>query len=148
WGHQRLCRTPVLDKLCHDAVVCTQAFSTSSITRTYTTSILICSYPIVHGFNTFVIGRLRPNRPTLADAFQASAYLTWGGMTVPAEPMTGLDRGFDEYRHRPYTEWLDTDFGDALIARLKAKPSTPWFGFLHLWEIHYPRRIMPEYNQP
>lgn len=148
WGDQRVCQTPTLDSLSSSAVVCTQTFSTASITTTCTTSILTGTYPFVHGINTFVSGRLRPTIPTLAEVFRANGYYTWAEMTGPLEPITGLDRGFDDYQHRPYTAWLDTEFGDALIARIQDSPHTPWFGFLHLWEIHYPRRITPEYDQP
>jgi arylsulfatase A-like enzyme len=62
-------------------------------------------------------------------------------------PATGLDRGFDDYRCRNYTEWLDTSFGEQLSAQFARSTSRPWFGFLHLWEIHYPRRVTPEYGR-
>ncbi len=104
------------------------------------------SYPFVHGINTFVSGRLRPTLPTLAEVFKAHGYHTWAELTGPLEPMTGLDRGFDDYRHRHYTEWFDIGFGDALIEKLTGDRSRPWFGFLHLWETHTPRRITEEYT--
>jgi arylsulfatase A-like enzyme len=149
WGDQRRCRTPALDQLCRNAVVCTRAFSTASITTTCTTSILTGAYPFVHGINTFVSGRLRPSLPTLPEVFKAHGYHTWAEMTGPLEPITGLDRGFDDYHHRKYNQWLDTDFGDdALIDKLKSDLPSPWFGCLHLWEIHNPRQITAQYNHP
>lgn len=147
WGTQRRCETPTLDRLRRQAVVCTQAFSTASTTTTSATSILTGAYPFVHGINTPVSGQLRPSLPTLPEVLKRHGYHTWAEMTGPLEPATGLSRGFDSYRHRPYADWLDTGFGDRLVAKLRGDLPRPWFGFLHLWELHHPRRITAEHNR-
>src|SRR5919108_80356 len=100
WGNERQCRTPVLDDVRRQATVFTNAFSTASMTTICTAGILTGTYPFVHGIRSLAGGRLRPDLPTLAEAFQASGYHTWAEVTGPLESMTGLDRGFDDYRYR------------------------------------------------
>jgi arylsulfatase A-like enzyme len=146
-GEDRRCRTPNLDRFRDSATAFTKAFSVASTTTPCTASILSGTYPFVHGIHSLAGRRLRIDLPTLPELFKASGYHTWAEMTGPLEPVTGLDRGFDEYRCRPYRHWLDTPFGDELTARLKSAPR-PWFGYVHLWEIHYPRRVTREFNRP
>ena len=148
WGEERRCLTPFLDDLRRSSTVFTRAFSTASMTTICTASLLTGTYPFVHGIRSLAGRRLRPDLPTLAEAFRAGGYYTWAEVTGPLLAMTGLDRGFDEYGYREYTQWLDTSFGEGLIAKLRGNLPAPWFGFLHLWEIHYPRRVAAKYNRP
>jgi arylsulfatase A-like enzyme len=143
----RTCRTPNLDDFRRVATAFTKAFSVASTTTPCTTSILTGTYPFAHGIHSLAGRRLGPELPTLAELFKATGFHTWAEMTGPLEAMTGLDRGFDEYRCRNYRQWLDTPFGDELVARLKADRDRPWFGYLHLWEVHYPRRVTRPYHR-
>jgi arylsulfatase A-like enzyme len=145
-GSDRACRTPNLDAFRESATTFTHAYSVASTTTPCTASILSGTYPFIHGVHSLAGRRLRPDLPTLPELFRASGYHTWAEMTGPLEPVTGLDRGFDEYRCRPYREWLDTPFGDELVDRLTTARE-PWFGYVHLWEVHYPRRVTPGFNR-
>ena len=145
-GGERSCRTPNVDAFRESGTTFTRAYSVGSTTTPCVTSLLTGTYPFVHGVHTFTGSRLRSDLPTLAELFKANGYRTWAEVTGPLEPFTGLDRGFDEYRCRAYTEWLDTGFGAELAARLERGPR-PWLGYVHLWEVHYPRRITRGYNR-
>ncbi|MGI8606597.1 MAG: sulfatase [Gaiellaceae bacterium] len=146
-GLDRRCKTPVLDELRRRSSYFTNAFAPASMTTCCTASILTGTYPFVHGIRSLADARLRPDLPTLAERFREAGYNTWAEVTGPLAPMTGLDRGFDEYTHRDYSDTLDTSWGETLIQRLTAETPSPWFGFLHLWELHNPRRVMPEYDR-
>jgi arylsulfatase A-like enzyme len=146
WGTRRSCRTPNLDAFRESASTFTTAYSVASMTTICTASILTGTYPFVHGVHALAGRRLGSDLLTLAELFKQNGYSTWAEMTGPLESVTGLDRGFDEYRCRPYTEWLDGSFGDELLARLETT-SRPWFGYVHLWEVHYPRRVTHGYNR-
>jgi arylsulfatase A-like enzyme len=143
----RTCRTPNLDDFRQGATSFTKAFSVASTTTPCTTSILTGTYPFVHGVHSLAGRRLGPDLPTMAELFKAAGFRTWAEVTGPLEPVTGLDRGFDHYRCRDYREWLDTPFGDQLVARLKSGRDQPWFGYVHLWEVHYPRRVTRRYKR-
>ncbi|MGH3036627.1 MAG: sulfatase family protein [Gaiellaceae bacterium] len=145
-GGDRACRTPNLDDFRRAATSFTRAFSVASTTTPCTTSILTGTYPFAHGVHSLAGRRLGPDLPTLAERFKAAGFHTWAETTGPLEAVTGLDRGFDEYRCRDYRQWLDTPFGDELLARLRADGG-PWFGYVHLWEVHYPRRVTRGYNR-
>jgi arylsulfatase A-like enzyme len=146
-GAERGCRTPNLDAFRASATTFTHAYSVASTTTPCTASILSGTYPFVHGVHSLAGRRLRSDLPTFPELFKSSGYHTWAEMTGPLEAVTGLDRGFDEYRCRPYRQWLDTSFGDELVARLTSAPG-PWLGYVHLWEVHYPRRVTPGFNRP
>lgn len=148
WGAERKCVTPVLDELVNRSTVFTQAFSTNSVTTVCTASLLTGSYPFVHGIRALSDRRLHPDMPTLAETFKANGYHTWAETSGPLVATTGLDRGFADYQHRDYKEWMDTSWGDYLLAKLNRGLPEPWFGFVHLWELHHPRRITAEYNKP
>ena len=142
----RSCQTPNLDGLRDSSTAFTKAFSVASTTTPCIASLLTGTYPFVHGIHSLAGRRLRPDLPTLPELFKANGYHTWAEMTGPLQPVTGLDRGFDEYRCRPYTQWLDTPFGAELVVRLTSAPR-PWFGYVHLWELHNPRRVTSGFNR-
>jgi arylsulfatase A-like enzyme len=142
----RSCRTPTLDAFRESGTAFTRAYSVASMTTVCIASMLTGTYPFVHGVHSLAGTRLRSDLPTLAELFKANGYSTWAEMTGPLEAFTGLDRGFDDYRYRAYTEWLDTRFGAELAARLE-RGRRPWLGYVHLWEVHYPRRITRPYNR-
>ena len=64
-------------------------------------------------------------------------------------PVTGLDRGFEQYEYRTARIGQDTgkvylceEWGEDLRRRFREGAfREPWFIFLHLWEIHEPRKI-------
>jgi arylsulfatase A-like enzyme len=145
-GGDRTCATPVLDDLQTRSTVFTNAFSTASTTPICMASIFTGTYPFVHGIRTLPGRPLRHDLPTLAEAFRERGYHTWAEVTGPLDPVTGLNRGFEDYRLRDHTEWLDTGFGDHLTAKMASDLPVPWFGFVHLWELHSPRRITPGFD--
>jgi arylsulfatase A-like enzyme len=147
WGGGRLCVTPFLDELVTRSTSFTKTFAPASMTTCCTATLLTGTYPFVHGIRSLSDARLPPDLPTLAELFKRNGYRTWAEVTGPLAPVTGLDRGFDEYAHRRYTETLDTPWGVELRAGL-AEARAPWFGLLHLWELHNPRRVTPEYDKP
>jgi len=143
---ERSCRTPNLDAFRESGTAFTHAYSVASMTTICVASMLTGTYPFVHGVHSLTGRPLRSDILTLAELFKANGYRTWAEMTGPLEAITGLDRGFDEYRYRAYTEWLDTPFGAELASRVKGGPR-PWLGYVHLWEVHYPRRITRSHNR-
>jgi arylsulfatase A-like enzyme len=148
WGAGRTCRTPILDDLRSRSTVFTKAFSVASMTNICVSSICTGTYPFVHGVRSLAQGDLRRDLTTLAEAFKVYGYHTWAEVTGPLEARKGFNRGYDDYRYRHYTEWLDTPFGTYMGDKLRGDLPTPWFGYLHLWEMHNPRRVTPEYHSP
>lgn len=149
WGDTRQCRTPVLDEIVARSTVFQNAFSVASVTTVSTASILTGTYPFVHGIHLLAGRPLNADIPTLAEVFRANGYYTWAEATGPLLPLTRLNRGFDEYRNdRDPHLWLDTPWGDYIFNKIKRELPKPWFGFLHLWELHHLRRVTNNYDDP
>ena len=91
--------------------------------------------------------KLNPEVPSLADTFRAHGYYTLAEVSGPLFPETGLDRGFDAYRFREGPAYLSTDWGADFRQRLQSLTAQqPWFCFLHLWELHHQRHILPAFR--
>ena len=79
---------------------------------------------------------------TLPQVLKKSGYHTYAMVTGPLSPITGLDRGFDEYEYRTKETYLSDGWGETLRRKFKQRElREPWFAFLHLWELHKPRKV-------
>ena len=146
-GEDRSARTPTLDHLVRSGVACTQAIASASSTTPCVASLLTGSYSFVHGIRSIFGLKLNPAVPSLVDAFRAYGYHTWAEVSGPLFPETDLDRGFDVYHCREGAAYLSTNWGTDFRQRLQSlSVQQPWFGFLHLWELHHRRHILPAFR--
>src|SRR5262249_55889923 len=102
-------------------------------------SILTGRDPFAHGLRT-LRSTLLPTVPTLAEVLARAGYHTAARVTGPLEGQTGIGRGSADLAWRPPQSYLDTAWGASLRAEIRAFPP-PWSLLLHLWELHWPRRI-------
>jgi arylsulfatase A-like enzyme len=145
-GARRGARIPTLDRLMHSGVVCTQAIASASSTTPCVASLLTGMYSFVHGIRSIFGLKLNPSVSSLVETLRAYDYHTYAEVSGPLFPETGLDRGFDEYHFREGSAYLSTAWGTDLRRRLRsAEFRSPWFLFLHLWELHHHRHILPEF---
>jgi arylsulfatase A-like enzyme len=92
---------------------------------------------------------LPPEVSTLAELFKTNTYNTYASVVGPLEGFIGFDRGFDYYRMRcEKSEHMYTAWGDKIIRMIKDGFRSPWFAYLHFWELHQPRIVLDEYNTP
>lgn len=141
---------PTLDRLAESGALFTHVITVNSSTVPCVTSLMTGLYPMRHGVRKMVGTRLPDDVTTLADVFRGAGYHTVAETTGPVTLHHGLHRGFDEFHRRHSTrQHLYTAWGDALIARLRDRGlPEPWFLYLHLWEVHQPRRVLPEFDRP
>jgi arylsulfatase A-like enzyme len=139
--------TPTLDALTARGARFTQAIASASSTTPCVATMLTGLYSPRHGVRAIGGRRLHPDVDTLPALLGAAGYRTVAEVTGPLLPENGLDRGFAEYHCRPATEYLTDTWGESLLARLRARALTePWFLFLHLWELHSPRKVLPGFR--
>ena len=139
--------TPRLEALAARGVRCTQAIASASSTTPCVASMLTGLYSPRHGVRAIGGHRLHPHTVTLAECLRAAGYHGVAEVTGPLGAESGLDRGFAEYRVRPATVYLSDPWGAALCERLRRGDlPAPWFLFLHLWELHAPRKILPPFR--
>lgn len=147
YGTQRWARTPVLDRLVRSGVACTQAVSSAASTTPCVASLLTGTYSFVHGIRSIFGLKLTPAVSSLVETLREHGYHTYAEVSGPLFPETGLDRGFDAYHFREGSAYLSTAWGADFRHRLHAGAlQSPWFLFLHLWELHHHRHILPAFH--
>jgi len=140
-------RTPTFDALAARGGRFTQAIASASSTTPCVATLLTGLYSPRHGVRAIGGRPLRPGVATVPALLAAAGYHTIAEVTGPLLPENGLDRGFVEYHCRPATEYLSDGWGTALVERLRARPwREPWFLFLHLWELHSPRKVLAPFK--
>jgi arylsulfatase A-like enzyme len=139
--------TPTLDALIARGTSCTQAIASASSTTPCVATMLSGLYSPRHGVRSIGAHRLHPDVPMLATELAAAGYHTIAEVTGPLGRESGLDRGFAEYQVRPASVYLSDRWGRDLVARLASgSMPEPWFLFLHVWELHAPRKILPAFR--
>ena len=156
WGTDRRVKTPTLDALREQGTFATQVISVAGSTPVCLASLFTGVYPFVHGIRPLSLNRfhlsttkLNPNCPTLAEILRQSGYATCATTTGPILHVTDLDRGFDQYTHRATDDvYLHQHFSRDLRRLVQSLDDTgkPWLLFAHLWELHAPRQVLPEFN--
>jgi arylsulfatase A-like enzyme len=139
--------TPTFDAIAARGARCTQAIASASSTTPCVATMLTGVYSPRHGVRAIGGRPLRPDVATVPALLAAAGYHTVAEVTGPLLPENGLHRGFTEYHCRPATEYLSDPWGAALLGRLRqcALPE-PWFLFLHVWELHSPRKVLPPFK--
>ena len=146
-GEQRGTVTPAIDRLMAGGTYFDQAISVASTTTTCVGSLLTGNYPFSHGIRTLYGYKLNGGCVTLPQVLQTHGYHTYALVTGPLSPLTGLNRGFEEYDCRTEEVYLSEEWGENFRRKLREKAfQEPWFIFLHLWEIHKPRKILERFD--
>jgi arylsulfatase A-like enzyme len=147
---QRSAQVPTLQSLARRGAAFSHMITVNSVTIPCMTSMLSGVYPVNHGVRGMKGRRISGHFPLLAEILHDAGYHTYAEVTSPLGPHLHLDRGFDEYHLRKGGShpFVGT-WGDDFIARFKNRElKEPWFMYLHLWEVHQPRHVLPQYNYP
>jgi arylsulfatase A-like enzyme len=139
---------PTLTSVVEEGTVFTKAFSATSTTTPNFASILTGRFSFDHGIRTHTGFKLSSKVATMGELLQKAGYRTVAEVTGPLYTETGLTRGFDEYNYRERKRHIYTDWGKELVERMDGlKGQAPWFLLLHLWALHTPRQVLPEFEK-
>jgi choline-sulfatase len=152
-------RTPALNRLCHDGVRFSRAFTPSPITNTSHASILTGLNPSRHGVTDFGVP-LAALHPTLAELLHGQGYHTAafiGAVILDSTGLApGLDRGFDFYDNFPpsvpsASRWgrVERRGGDVVRRAqrwLTTHRAGPHFAWVHLYDPHDPYEPPPPFD--
>ncbi len=146
----RSAQTPGLHALAERGVLFSHLITANSMTIPCMTTMFTGMYPARHGVRAMVGARVADEVPLLAEVLRENGYHTYAEVSGPLSAFYRLDRGFDHYELRDGVKSsLLGEWGDQLIARLRdGEFREPWFAYLHLWGVHRPRQILPEFNKP
>jgi len=146
-GSRRGAQIPALDKLVRSGIACSQAVSSASSTTPCVASLLTGTYSFVHGIRSIFGLKMNASVPSLVEMLRTHGYQTIAEVSGPLFPETGLGRGFDVYHFREGSAYLSTAWGADFRRRLQSSAfRPPWFLFLHLWELHHHRHILPAFS--
>jgi arylsulfatase A-like enzyme len=149
-GNKASAQTPNMRRLIDQGTLFPNLITVNSMTTPCMTSVFSGLYPHTHGVRALSYARISDAVPLMAEILRDNGYHTVGAATGPVGPYTHLDRGFVDYEHREGVgKSLLNEWGDAFIARFQNKDlPEPWFAYLHLWEVHMPRQVLPAYDSP
>ena len=124
---------------------------TAATTTTPSVATLLTGrYPAEHGIRSLLGYKLQPEVKTLPEILREHGYHTVAEVTGPLFPRDGAGSRLRPVpppraplvpRHRLGQQ----DRRDALRA---TGCSEPWFMFLHLWELHWPRKAKGQFASP
>ena len=146
----RSAQTPGLHALAERGTLFTHLITANSMTIPCMTTMFSGMYPARHGVRAMVGSRVADSVPLLAELLRENGYHTYAEATGPLSQFYRLDRGFDQYEFRDGVKQpMLGGWGDQLIRRFRSGEfREPWFVYLHLWCVHRPRQILPEFNKP
>ncbi|MFC6838029.1 sulfatase family protein [Halomarina ordinaria] len=139
--------TPFLDDLRERGLACTELYATATTTTPCVASLLTGTYSERNGLRSLRHGELSADVRSLAELLSDAGYHTEAHVTGPLLPETGLDRGFDVYRHRPESASVFGSWGEEARARL-ADLTDPFAAVVHLWELHEDVEVPDAYDRP
>ena len=147
WDRQRYPYVPNLDALMGRSTSFTEMITAA--TTTTPSVALLTGYPAEHGIRSLLGYKLQPEVKTLPEILREHGYHTIAEVTGPLFPLTGLDRGYDLYHRRERHWYLDTAGAARSSRRCRGnRLREPWFMFLHLWELHWPRKAKGQFASP
>jgi arylsulfatase A-like enzyme len=141
---------PAASRLAGEGVAFATAYSTCPTTTPAVAAMFTGRYPSAHGVRALRGSALSETLPTVAEELRRSGYRTWCSVTGPLLDSIGLFRGFDEAEYRdPPERSLHRGFGEKLVERLReyAGGGSPFFGVVHVWDLHTPRRYPPHLDE-
>lgn len=146
----RTAQTPGMQALADRGTLFTHLITANSMTIPCMTTMFSGMYPAHHGVRAMVGARVSDSVPLLAELLRANGYHTYAEATGPLSQFYRLDRGFEQYEFRDGVKSaMLGEWGDQLIERFRSGAfAAPWFAYLHLWGVHRPRQVLPEYDKP
>lgn len=113
------------------------AISSTATTSPSVASILTGFYPIQNGIRSLSGFRLNRDMTTLQEIFRENGYHTYAEVTGPLLPELGLAEGFEEYNHRDDELGVDSAWFEQFVGRFADGGfGSPWFVFVHLFDLH------------
>jgi len=138
--------TPFLNQLLERGKHYSEMYSTTTTTTPAVASFMTGLYSERNGVNSLREVSLNSNAKTLAEKFSDKGYNTRADVTGPIVEKTEINRGFDEYNYRGHSESLFGEWEKELAQSIDGLES-PFFHYIHLWEIHGPVNVPNEFDK-
>ena len=138
---------PTIRGLIDSGVAFDTCIATSTTTSPSMGTLFTGTLPPVHGVRSLRGYKLNPGVATIAEVLRDHGYHTHAEATGPVVKQKAMDRGFDVFNHRDAVLY-DQAYWAGLQEQMSALPGDrPWFFYLHLWELHWPRYLPRAYRR-
>lgn len=140
--------TPTIAALAKDGVVFQKSWAQAPSTSPTHASMFTSALPADHGLMG-TNGRLPEEWLTLAEHMQSYGIRTWASTSSVRFALgVQLNQGFEEYAVYSYGSQTEKSNKalDVALAAIDKDPDRPWFGFVHLMDVHAPYDV-PEPHQ-
>ncbi|HCH63166.1 MAG TPA: hypothetical protein DFR83_10200 [Deltaproteobacteria bacterium] len=134
---------PFLNKMAEEGVWFEYSYAQAPSTSPTHASMFTSVLPSEHGIMG-TDGRLPASFDTLAEYMQSYGIRTWAAASsVRFAVGVQLNQGFDEYAvFAQGSQMRKSDQAmEVALAAIAAQPDRPWFGFLHLMDVHAPYNV-------
>ncbi len=140
-------RTPVLDQLAREGILCSQAITPSPSTLPAHSSLMTGLYPYRHGARSNGTFRLGDDVTTLAERLKSEGYRTGAAISAfVLDSRFGLDQGFDSYdddltRGLKYSAHMFREraaelTNESVFKWLRENSQGPFFLWVHYFDPH------------
>lgn len=138
---------PTIGRLVDEGAGFDTCIATATTTSPSMGTLFTGTLPPVHGIRSLRGYKLNPDVATLAEVLRDAGYRTHAEPTGPVVKQKDMHRGFDAFHHRDETLY-DPSTWTRIQERLAGMRSDrPWFFYLHLWELHWPRTVPREFDR-
>jgi arylsulfatase A-like enzyme len=134
---------PGFDRMLREGTAFTTCIATATTTSPSIATLFTGTLPFVHGVRSLHGFKLNDDVATMAEILREHGFATRAETVGPVVESKGFDRGFDVFEHRGHMRNLyDATYWAELQANIAALTErSPWFMYLHLWELHRPRAV-------
>jgi arylsulfatase A-like enzyme len=134
---------PGFDRLLHDGTAFSSCIATATTTSPSIATLFTGTLPFVHGVRSLHGFKLNDDVATMAEILRDRGFSTRAETVGPVVESKGFNRGFDVFEHRGHmTNLYDADYWARLQSIIgDMHERSPWFLYLHLWELHRPRAV-------
>lgn len=138
---------PTIRRLIDEGAAFDTCISTATTTSPSMATLFTGVLPFVHGIRSLTGYKLSEEVATIAEILRDHGYETHAEATGPVVKHKSFDRGFDFFEHRKQV-LHDKRYWALLQERLGSMPKDrPWFFYLHLWELHWPRWVPKRFDK-
>jgi arylsulfatase len=134
---------PGLDRLLSEGTAFSTCIATATTTSPSIATLFTGTLPFVHGVRSLHGFKLNDDVATMAEILRDHGFATRAETVGPVVESKGFNRGFETFEHRGHTTNLyDAEYWPRLQSILSGLGErSPWFLYLHLWELHRPRAV-------
>lgn len=148
YGPHKSSFTPNIDMMIENGILFTTLVSVAPSTSVSLASMLTGLYPFKIGMSGIEYEKLDSDIPNFINSFKNNGYTTHA-TSSDINDILGITSDFDlKLNSNNYTNFygLFQGLGEKLIEKISLDMKSPWFYYIHIYDLHEPIIVPPEFN--